>query len=67
MVTVINAVNLLADYACTDFLADRGETAGDGDNRTIVDLLVAPVKTNEKGRHRCRPFCFIPQPLSGKR
>ncbi|WP_047455368.1 zinc metallochaperone GTPase ZigA [Rhizobium rhizogenes] len=44
MVTVVDAVNLLADYGSTDFLADRGETAGDGDNRTIVDLLVEQIE-----------------------
>src|SRR6218665_2741292 len=29
MVTVVDAANLLADYASADFLADRGETARD--------------------------------------
>ncbi|ACM26883.1 zinc metallochaperone GTPase ZigA [Agrobacterium sp. SHOUNA12C] len=44
LVTVVDAANLLADYGSTDFLADRGETAGDGDNRTIVDLLVEQIE-----------------------
>ncbi|WP_037149487.1 zinc metallochaperone GTPase ZigA [Rhizobium freirei] len=44
MVTVVDATNLLTDYGSTDFLADRGETAGDGDNRTIVDLLVEQIE-----------------------
>ncbi|MFB9952207.1 GTP-binding protein [Rhizobium puerariae] len=44
MVTVVDAANLLADYGSADFLADRGETAGDGDNRTIVDLLVEQIE-----------------------
>ncbi|QPB21662.1 GTP-binding protein [Rhizobium sp. 007] len=44
LVTVVDAANLLADYASYDFLADRGETAGDGDNRTIVDLLVEQIE-----------------------
>ncbi len=44
MVTVVDAANLLADYGSTDFLVDRGETAGDGDNRTIVDLLVEQIE-----------------------
>ncbi len=44
MVTVVDAANLLADYASVDFLADRGETSGDGDNRTIVDLLVEQIE-----------------------
>ena len=44
MVTVVDAANLLNDYGSSDFLADRGETAGDGDNRTIVDLLVEQIE-----------------------
>ena len=31
MVTVVDAVNLLRDYGSSDFLRDRGETAGEGD------------------------------------
>jgi G3E family GTPase len=44
MVTVVDAANLLRDYGSGDFLADRGETAGEGDNRTIVDLLVEQIE-----------------------
>jgi G3E family GTPase len=44
MVTVVDAANLLADYGSSDFLADRGETAGEGDNRTVVDLLVEQIE-----------------------
>ncbi len=44
MVTVVDAANLLSDYASADFLADRGETAGDGDVRTIIDLLVEQIE-----------------------
>ncbi|MCX8998185.1 zinc metallochaperone GTPase ZigA [Rhizobiaceae bacterium BDR2-2] len=44
MVTVVDAANLLADYGSADFLSDRGETAGDGDDRTIVDLLVEQIE-----------------------
>lgn len=40
MVTVVDAANLLRDYASTDFLKDRGESLGDDDARTLVDLLV---------------------------
>ncbi len=40
MVTVVDAVNLLADFASHDFLQDRGESLGDADKRTLVDLLV---------------------------
>ena len=44
MVTVVDAANLLKDYASSDFLSDRGETAGDGDERTLVDLLVEQIE-----------------------
>lgn len=44
MVTVVDAANLLADYGSADFLADRGETAGEGDTRTLVDLLVEQIE-----------------------
>ena len=44
MVTVVDTANLLKDYGSADFLADRGETAGDGDNRTLVDLLVEQIE-----------------------
>jgi G3E family GTPase len=40
MITVVDAANLLQDYASSDFLRDRGKTMGDEDNRTLVDLLV---------------------------
>lgn len=39
MVTVVDALNLLQDYHSTDFLAQRGETAGEGDDRTLAALL----------------------------
>lgn len=44
MVTVVDAVNLLRDYASTDFLRDRGETAGEDDDRALVDLLVEQIE-----------------------
>lgn len=44
MVTVVDAVNLLKDYASGDFLRDRGETAGEGDERILVDLLVEQIE-----------------------
>ncbi|KQO77488.1 zinc metallochaperone GTPase ZigA [Rhizobium sp. Leaf262] len=44
MVTVVDAANLLKDYSSIDFLADRGETAGEDDNRTLVDLLVEQIE-----------------------
>ena len=44
MVTVVDAANLLKDYASSDFLRDRGETAGAGDDRALVDLLVEQIE-----------------------
>ena len=44
MVTVVDAANLLRDYASHDFLRDRGETAGEADERTLVDLLVDQIE-----------------------
>ncbi|SFZ83805.1 GTPase, G3E family [Devosia enhydra] len=44
MVTVVDAANLLKDYASSDFLRDRGQTAGDGDDRALVDLLVEQIE-----------------------
>lgn len=44
MVTVVDASNLLADYASTDFLRDRGESLGEEDDRTLVDLLVEQIE-----------------------
>ncbi len=44
MVTVVDAANLLNDYASTDFLADRGETAGEDDHRPLVNLLVDQIE-----------------------
>ncbi|WP_236632149.1 zinc metallochaperone GTPase ZigA [Caulobacter sp. BP25] len=44
MVTVVDAFNFLRDYASRDSLADRGETAGEGDERTVVDLLVEQIE-----------------------
>lgn len=44
MVTVVDAANLIGDYSSSDFLADRGETAGENDNRTLVDLLVEQIE-----------------------
>lgn len=44
MVTVVDALNLLRDYGSRDFLRERGETAGEGDERTLVDLLVEQIE-----------------------
>lgn len=39
MVTVVDAVNLTADFSSHDFLTERGESLGEDDTRTLVDLL----------------------------
>ena len=44
MVTVVDAVNLLADYSSSDLLSARGETAGEGDDRSLVSLLVEQIE-----------------------
>jgi G3E family GTPase len=44
MVTVVDAVNLLADFSSHDFLSDRGETAGQGDSRSLVTLLTDQIE-----------------------
>ena len=44
MVTVVDAVNLVRDFGTTDFLRDRDAALGDGDERTIVDLLVDQIE-----------------------
>ncbi|QCO56586.1 GTP-binding protein [Pseudorhodobacter turbinis] len=44
MVTVVDTVNLLADYASHDFIRDRGESLGEGDDRSLVDLLVDQIE-----------------------
>lgn len=44
MVTVVDAINLLRDFSSHDFLADRGESLGDQDNRTLVNLLTDQIE-----------------------
>jgi len=44
MVTVVDAANLLREYASRDFLHDRGESLGEADERTVVDLLVDQIE-----------------------
>ncbi|MEL7198733.1 MAG: GTP-binding protein [Pseudomonadota bacterium] len=44
MVTVVDAVNLLSDYSSSDLLSARGETAGEGDDRSLVSLLVEQIE-----------------------
>lgn len=44
MVTVVDAANLIKNYSSTDFLKDRGESLGEEDERTLVDLLVDQIE-----------------------
>jgi G3E family GTPase len=44
LVTVVDAKNLLKDYASHDFLKDRGAATGDDDTRSIVDLMVEQIE-----------------------
>ena len=44
MVTVVDAVNLLRDFASHDALADRGETLGEDDTRRLVHLLTDQIE-----------------------
>ncbi len=61
MVTVVDAVNLLADFSSHDFLADRKESLGEEDERTLVNLLTEQIefadvvilnKVTDAGPHR---------------
>jgi G3E family GTPase len=44
MVTVVDAANLIHNYSSTDFLKDQGESLGEDDERTLVDLLVDQIE-----------------------
>lgn len=44
MVTVVDAINLLRDFASQDVLADRGESLGEDDTRTLVNLLTEQIE-----------------------
>lgn len=44
MVTVVDAYNFLRDYASEDMLTERGESLGEDDTRTVVDLLVEQIE-----------------------
>ncbi len=44
MVTVIDAHNLMANFATMDTLAERGESVQEGDERSVVDLLVDQIE-----------------------
>ncbi|KQM79509.1 zinc metallochaperone GTPase ZigA [Xylophilus sp. Leaf220] len=44
MVTVVDACNFLRDYGSRDSLQSRGQSMGDEDGRTVVDLLVEQIE-----------------------
>ncbi|KAF1042919.1 MAG: putative metal chaperone YciC [Herbaspirillum frisingense] len=44
MVTVVDAFNFLKDYSSQDSLEERGESLGEEDNRTVVDLLIEQIE-----------------------
>nr|WP_200930593.1 zinc metallochaperone GTPase ZigA [Pseudorhodoferax sp. Leaf274] len=44
MVTVVDALNFLRDYGSRDSLQSRGQSMGEEDERTVVDLLVEQVE-----------------------
>ena len=44
IVTVVDALNLLKDYSSQDFLANRGESLGEDDTRSLVGLLVEQIE-----------------------
>lgn len=44
MVTVVDACNFLRDYSSLDSLESRGESMGEEDTRTVVDLLIEQVE-----------------------
>ena len=44
MVTVVDSANLIKNYSSTDFLKDKGESIGEDDQRTLVDLLVDQIE-----------------------
>ncbi len=44
MVTVVDAYNFLRDYSSRDSLQSRGESLGDEDQRTVVDLLIEQIE-----------------------
>ncbi|HRD98079.1 MAG TPA: zinc metallochaperone GTPase ZigA [Rubrivivax sp.] len=44
MVTVVDAFNFLRDYGSRDSIRSRGESLGDEDQRTVVDLLIGQIE-----------------------
>lgn len=44
MVTVVDAWNFLKDYRSDDSIQSRGESLGEGDRRSVVDLLIDQIE-----------------------
>lgn len=44
MVTVVDAYNFLKDYSSEDSIQSRGESLGEGDERSVVDLLIDQIE-----------------------
>jgi len=44
MVTVVDAFNFFKDFKEADYIRDRGESLGDNDERTVVDLLTDQIE-----------------------
>lgn len=44
MVTVVDAYNFFRDFSEADYLRDRGESLGEEDDRTVVDLLTDQIE-----------------------
>ncbi|WP_017999700.1 GTP-binding protein [Paracoccus sp. N5] len=44
MVTVVDAINLTQDFTSGDFIAERGESLGEADERTLVNLLTEQIE-----------------------
>jgi len=44
MVTVVDAANFIAHYSSTKFLKDTGESLGQEDERTVIDLLIEQIE-----------------------
>jgi G3E family GTPase len=44
MVTVVDAANFIQNYSSTKFLKDTGESLGEEDERTLIDLLIEQIE-----------------------
>ncbi len=44
MVTVVDARSFLDDYASDDLIAERGESLGEGDTRSVAQLLIEQIE-----------------------